>query len=269
MPTSVPIPVADLADPRLDDYRQLTDVALRRRWEPENGLFIAEGELVARRAVATGYSVRSMLLLPRYAADLQPLAGAAPVFSAMPEVLTGIAGFDVHRGVLAAMERRPVPDADRVISTSRRMLILEDLNNPTNVGAVFRCAAALGIDAVLLSPRCADPLYRRSVRVSMGAVFALPYARLTDWPADLETVRETGAHLLALTPDPSAGLLAAAGEDADPIAVLLGAEGPGLSAAARRHADRAVRIPMAAGVDSLNVAAAAAIACFLVGRRGS
>ncbi len=261
----MPIAIAAVSDPRLDDYRQLTDVALRRRLEPAGGMFIAEGEVVFRRAVAAGYAVRSVLALPRYAADLEPLGGGAPVFCGGPDVLAAIAGFDVHRGVLAVMERRPLPEAETLLRAGTRLLVLEDLNNPTNVGAVFRCAAALGMDAVLLSPRCADPLYRRAVRVSMGAVLAVPYARLGDWPAELAGVRAAGFQVLALTPDPQATALAAPGSPTARLALMLGAEGPGLSAAARRGASCAVRIPMAPGVDSLNVAAAAAIACFLVG----
>ena len=263
----MPIPIAEVADPRLGDYRQLTDTALRHRSEPAGGLFIAEGELVVRRAVAAGYSVRSMLLLPRYAPDLEPLADGAPVFLGSPGVLHAVTGFHVHRGVLAAMDRRPLPDTAALLAASYRLLILEDLANPTNVGAVFRCAAALGMDAVLLSPRCADPLYRRAVRVSMGAVLAVPYARLPDWPAELGAVQAAGFQLLALTPDPAAAPLVAAGSATERLAVLLGTEGTGLTDVARRHAGRASRIPMAAGVDSLNVASAAAIACFLLGRR--
>jgi tRNA G18 (ribose-2'-O)-methylase SpoU len=261
----VPIPIS-ASDPRLDDYRRLTDVALRQRQEPAHGLFIAEGEWVVRRAVAGGYQVRSMLLLDRYVADLEPLAGGAPVFTGPPDVLAAITGFDVHRGVLAAMGRRPLAEPAALLSASHRLLILEDVNNPTNAGAVFRCAAALGIDAVLLSPRCADPLYRRAVRVSMGAVLAVPYARLPDWPAQLADVRRAGYRLLALTPDPTARPLTAPPSAQERVALLLGAEGPGLTALARAQADLAVRIPMAAGVESLNVAAAAAIGCFLVGR---
>jgi tRNA G18 (ribose-2'-O)-methylase SpoU len=265
----VRIPIAEASDPRLTDYARLTDVALRRRHEPATGMFIAEGELVLRRAVAAGYSVRSMLLLPRYAAELEPLAGGAPVYLGSAETLAAITGFDVHRGVLAALNRRPLPAPASLMSASRRLLVLEGLSNPTNAGAIFRCAAALGIDAVLLSPDCVDPLYRRAVRVSMGAVFAVPYARLSNWPGDLVAVREAGFRLLALTPDPSASPLTAPAAAEARLALMLGAEGPGLSAAARERADRSVRIPMAAGVDSLNVAAAAAIACFLLGARPS
>lgn len=263
----MPLVIGDPADPRLDFYRNLTDAALRRWLEPVSGLFLAEGELVVRRAVAAGYRVESMLLLPRFLAALEPLAGDAPVYVGTAEVLAAVTGFDVHRGVLATMRRRCLPEPAGLVSGSRRLLVLEDLNNPTNVGLVFRCAAALGIDAVLLSPRCADPLYRRAVRVSMGAVLAVPYARLPNWPEALTGVRQAGYRLLALTPDPTAHPLAAAESPHERLALLLGAEGPGLTPAARGRADLDVRIPMTAGVDSLNVAAAAAIACFLVGHR--
>jgi len=261
------IAITDVADRRLDDYRHLTDVALRRRLEPANGLFIAEGEVVVRRAVQAGYVLRSLLLLDRYR-QLASLAGGAPVFLGGADVLESLTGFDVHRGVLAAMERRAQQPAAVLLGSARRVLVLEDMNNPTNVGAVFRCAAALGMDAVLLSPRCADPLYRRAVRVSMGAVFAVPYARLDGWPASLRSVREDGYRVLGLTPDPAAVPLDSLRcEDGERLALLLGAEGAGLTAEALRHAELRVRIPMAAGVDSLNVAAAAAVACFLVGHR--
>lgn len=261
------IAITDVADRRLDDYRHLTDVALRRRLEPANGLFIAEGEVVVRRAVQAGYVPRSLLLLDRYC-QLASLAGGAPVFLGGADVLESLTGFDVHRGVLAAMERRAQQPAAVLLGSARRVLVLEDMNNPTNVGAVFRCAAALGMDAVLLSPRCADPLYRRAVRVSMGAVFAVPYARLDGWPASLRSVRADGYRVLGLTPNPAAVPLDSLRcEDGERLALLLGAEGAGLSAEALRHAELRVRIPMAAGVDSLNVAAAAAVACFLVGHR--
>ncbi len=265
---AVPTVIQAADDPLVADYVRLTDVALRRRVEPRHGLFIAEGELVVRRAVESGYPVRSLLLQERYADRLSSLAGSAPVYVATPEVLAAITGFDVHRGVLAAMGRRPLPDAASVLASSARVVVLEGMNNSTNVGAVFRCAAALGIDAVLLSPRCADPLYRRSVRVSMGAVFAVPHARLDPWPGALELARAHGYRLLALTPDPSATPLEALDVELAPrLAILLGAEGSGLTNAALELADDRVRIPMAAGVDSLNVAAAAAVACYVVGHR--
>ncbi|GAA4897989.1 RNA methyltransferase [Stackebrandtia albiflava] len=256
--------LTDPDDPRLDDYRALTDLALRTRFEPPNGLFIAEGELVVRRALRAGYRMRSLLVDAKRIDQLADLAPpGAPSYAASPAVLEAVTGFHVHRGVLASFHRTPPTAPEEVLAQSRRLLILEDVNNHTNIGAIFRSAAALGIDGVLLSPTCADPLYRRSIRVSMGEVFALPYARLSPWPSALDTVRRAGFTVLALTPDP----------DATPIqrltdaqrerpALLFGAEGAGLTGEVLDTADVAVRIPMHRGVDSLNVAAAAAVACF-------
>jgi tRNA G18 (ribose-2'-O)-methylase SpoU len=185
----------------------------------------------------------------------------APVYAATQAVLEATTGFHVHRGVLASFHRRPLPDPADVLAAANRVAILEDVNNHTNVGAVFRGAAALGMDAVLLSPSCADPLYRRSVRVSMGEVFAVPYARLAPWPQALETVRAAGFSLLALTPAAHSTPLQrlSAARRLRP-ALLLGAEGTGLSEGALRASDEPVVIPMRRGVDSLNVAAAAAVA---------
>jgi len=233
-------------------------------FEPPAGLFVAEGELVLRRAVRAGYRLRSVLLDPRRVAQLADLLAVlpaeVPVWTAGPAVLEAVTGFAVHRGVLASVHRRPLLDAADLLGRARRLVVLEDVNTHTNVGAVFRCAAGLGMDAVLLSPTCADPLYRRSVRVSMGEVFAVPYARLEPWPEALERVRAAGLRLLALTPAAGAvDLRTLAPEDRRRAAVLLGAEGAGLSAGAVAAADLAVRIPMRAGVDSLNVAAAAAV----------
>jgi tRNA G18 (ribose-2'-O)-methylase SpoU len=259
-------PIADPDDPRIADYRALTDLDLRTRWEPPNGLFIAEGELVLRRALRAGYAARSVLVDAKRVdqiADLE-LAGA-PVYAASPEVLDRVTGFHVHRGVLASFYRKPVPTAAQVLATARRVAILEDVNNHTNLGAIFRGAAALGIDGVLLSPTCADPLYRRSVRVSMGEVFAVPYAGLWPWPDALHAVRRAGFTLLALTPagEPIQRLTGA--ERARP-ALLLGAEGPGLTGPVLAASDRQVAIPMRRGVDSLNVAAAAAVAFWELSR---
>jgi tRNA G18 (ribose-2'-O)-methylase SpoU len=263
VPTAVPI--TDPADERIADYRALTDVELRTRWEPPHGLFIAEGELVLTRALRAGYRLRSVLVDAKRTSQAPDTT--APVYAASQDVLEATTGFHVHRGVLASFHRKPVPDAGAVLETATRVAILEDVNNHTNLGAIFRGAAALGMDAVLLSPSCADPLYRRSVRVSMGEVFAIPYARLEPWPDALETVRGHGFSLLALTP----------AEDALPIqrltdeqrrrpALLLGAEGPGLSRHALSASDARVAIPMRHGVDSLNVAAAAAVAFWEVCR---
>lgn len=261
--------VSDPDDPRIADYRELTDVALRTRWEAPHGLFIAEGELVLRRAVRAGYRARSVLLDAKRAdvvADLD--LGGAPVYAADQELLEKVTGFHVHRGLLASFHRRPLLPAEAVLAAApSAVVVLEDVNNHTNLGAVFRAAAALGMDAVLLSPSCADPLYRRSVRVSMGEVFAIPYARLEPWPAALDVVRRAGFRVLALTLQPDAVPLGdlTAQQRARP-AVLLGAEGAGLSAAALQAADDRVVIPMQRGVDSLNVAAAAAVAFWEITR---
>jgi tRNA G18 (ribose-2'-O)-methylase SpoU len=272
-------------DTRLADYTRLTDAGLRTHLEAEHGLFIAEGTKVITRAVAAGYPVRSMLLAQSRLADLPALAeaGAAaapaalaappaqattPVYLVPDEVAESLTGFRVHRGALASLARKPLPEARAVIDQARRIVVLEDLVDHGNVGAIFRCAAALGVDAVLLSPRCADPLYRRSVKVSMGAVFAIPYARMT-WYDGLAELKSGGFVTLALTPDEHAGPITSALRGAEKVALLLGTEGDGLSGRWLDEADQAVRIPMnpaarAAGVDSLNVVAAAAIACHLL-----
>jgi tRNA G18 (ribose-2'-O)-methylase SpoU len=284
-----PVPITDPEDERVADYRALTDLQLRTRWEPPHGLFIAEGELVLRRALRAGYRLRSVLVDAKrtrqvadlIAADTAPAADTppgvggperdsvphrddvAPVYAASQQVLDATTGFHVHRGVLASFHRRELSDPTRVLAAARRVVILEDVNNHTNLGAIFRGAAALGMDAVLLSPTCADPLYRRSVRVSMGEVFAVPYARLEPWPDALDAVRAAGFTLLALTPaadaTPMQRLTTAQRERP---ALLLGAEGPGLTGSALAASDLRVSIPMRRGVDSLNVAAASAVACW-------
>lgn len=276
------IPVCDPADPRLADYVRLRDVNLRKSLEAEHGLFMAEGEKVIRRAVATGYPVRSMLTARRWVEPLSDVLGDAPVYVVDDAVAEAVTGFPVHRGALASMERLPLPSVPDVLAGApparrdsgrdcgqgtppRRVLVLEDLVDHGNVGAIFRCAAALGVDALILSPHCADPLYRRSVKVSMGAVFAIPYARMASRHHGLDELRAAGFTLLALTPGQAAVPIGTA-----PIggrtALLLGTEGDGLSSRWLDQADHTVRIPMSAGamdlgVDSLNVVAAAAIAC--------
>jgi tRNA G18 (ribose-2'-O)-methylase SpoU len=259
--------ITDPGDERLGDYRALTDLELRIKWEPPNGLFIAEGELVLRRALRAGYRPRSYLVDAKRVDQLADLAGSAPVYAATPDVLEQATGFHVHRGVLGSFHRLPLLTAESVIALAGRLAILEDVNNHTNIGAVFRDAAALGVDAVLLSPTCADPLYRRSVRVSMGEVFAIPYARLEPWPSALAQVRAAGFTVLALTPAADAVPLQrlTPAQRARP-ALLLGAEGPGLSRHALAASDVPVKIPMRRGVDSLNIAAAAAVAFWELGR---
>jgi tRNA G18 (ribose-2'-O)-methylase SpoU len=267
-----PIEVDRAADARLADYTRLTDAALRIHLEAEHGLFIAEGTKVITRAVAAGYPVRSLLLGQSRVADLPALAEAAadaPVYLVPDEVAESLTGYRIHRGALAALGRKPLPEVGAVTADARRLVVLEDLVDHGNVGAIFRCAAALGVDAVVLSPRCADPLYRRSVKVSMGAVFAIPYARMTSWYDGLAELKSGGFRVLALTPDERATPVASALRTAEKVALVLGTEGDGLSTRWLDEADEAVRIPMnpaarAAGVDSLNVVAAAAIACHLL-----
>jgi tRNA G18 (ribose-2'-O)-methylase SpoU len=267
-----PIEVDSAADARLADYTRLTDAALRIHLEAEHGLFIAEGTKVITRAVAAGYPVRSLLLGKSRQADVPALAGAAaqaPLYVVPDEVAESLTGYRVHRGALASLGRKPLPEVRAVTADARRVVVLEDLVDHGNVGAIFRCAAALGVDAVVLSPRCADPLYRRSVKVSMGAVFTIPYARMTGWYDGLAELKSSGFRVLALTPDERATPITGALRTAEKVALVLGTEGDGLSTRWLDEADEAVRIPMnpaarAAGVDSLNVVAAAAIACHLL-----
>ena len=175
--------VTDPADPRLADYRDLRDVELRKALEAEHGLFLAEGEKVVRRAVEAGYRPRSFLMAPRWLDGLADVlrTADAPCYVVSEAMAEQVTGFHVHRGALASLERRPLASVDEVLAGARSVLVLEDVVDHTNVGAIFRSGAALGFDAVLLAPRCADPLYRRSVKVAMGAVFALPWTRLPDW----------------------------------------------------------------------------------------
>ncbi|GII56748.1 rRNA methyltransferase [Planotetraspora thailandica] len=273
------IPVEDAADPRLADYTRLRDVDLRKSMEGAQGLFVAEGEKVIRRAVGAGHPVRSVLTTAKWLGQLADVTRDVTVYLVSDEVMEGVTGFQVHRGALASMERLPLPPVPEVLAGKdsrtgppRRIVVLEDLVDHGNVGAIFRCAAALGVDAIVLSPRCADPLYRRSVKVSMGAVFAIPYARMTDWHDGLAEIRAAGFQLLALTPDRHATALGDAPLK-ERVALMLGSEGDGLSSHWLHEADLPVRIPMSEtamdlGVDSLNVVAAAAIACHSLVARG-
>jgi tRNA G18 (ribose-2'-O)-methylase SpoU len=258
------VEIVDVADPRLRDYTGLTDVALRRVREPAEGLFLAEGEKVIRRALEAGYQPRSLLMARRWWAALEPVLAAydCPVYLADDELLEVVTGYRVHRGALASLHRRTLPSLDDVLATARTVVVLEDLVDHTNVGAVFRNAAALGVDAVLVSPECADPLYRRSVKVSMGSVFAIPWTRAQPWPDALDSLRSRGFRVLGMSPDPAGESLVEARLDGR-VAVVLGTEGEGLTAAARDRCHASVRIPMAAGVDSLNVAAASAVVLYV------
>lgn len=261
------VPVDDPADPRLSDYVSLRDVQLRRHLEVERGLFIAEGEKVVRRAVEAGYPPRSFLMAQRWLpglADVLARAPGAPCYVVTEALAETVTGFHVHRGALASLHRLELPAVDEVLAAARRLVVLEDVVDHTNVGAIFRSAAALGFDGLLLSPRCADPLYRRSVKVSMGAVFSVPWTRLPDWYDALPELSRAGLTTVALTPDPRAADLSALAAElrGRRLALVVGSEGPGLSGRWQDAADVRVRIPMTAGVDSLNVAAATAVACY-------
>ncbi|HEY8927117.1 MAG TPA: RNA methyltransferase [Polyangia bacterium] len=263
---STAIPVGDPDDPRVADYRRMKD----RDLSAEGGRFVAESELVVRRLLGSGLRVHSVLATaPRLRALGADLTGASfPVFVADQPVLDAIAGFHVHRGCLAVGER---PVAARggagvalpaaLPSGARTLLVLEDLVSADNIGACVRNAAAFGVDALVLSPRAADPFYRKAVRVSIGAVCTLPIVRATAWPADLTDLRGAGFRLLGAVVDREATPLhRVRREPGGQVALLLGAEGPGLSAAARAACDELVTIPMAPGADSLNVATAGAVA---------
>ena len=256
--------ITDPLDERLTGYRDLTDVALRARFEPASGVYIAESASVIERALAAGHSPVSVLMEDKWLARMTPILSShanTPVYVGTSAVLEEITGFHVHRGALALMHRPLLPSVDDVIAGARRLVVLEDIVDHTNVGAIIRSAAGLGFDGVLVSPRCADPLYRRSVRVSMGTVFDIPWTRMDSWPSDLTTLRDAGFLITGMTPSEQAIDLDAFVPPAK-VAILLGTEGDGLSTRALDQVDVAVRIPMERGVDSLNVAAAAAVVCW-------
>lgn len=263
------IPVSDPADPRLADYRDLRDVTLRRALEAEHGLFLAEGEKVVRRAVEAGYPARSFLMAERWLDGLSDVLASseAPCFVVSEALAEQVTGFHVHRGALASLERRPLPTVEEVLTGARTVLVLEDVVDHTNVGAIIRSGAALGVDAVLLSPRCADPLYRRAVKVAMGAVFTVPWTRLPEWYDALPSLSARGYTTVALTLAEDACPLEEAVSGLDRVALVLGTEGHGLSERWQATADRRAVIPMRDGVDSLNVAAACAVACYVAQRR--
>ncbi|MCL8250542.1 RNA methyltransferase [Aeromicrobium fastidiosum] len=259
----------DLDDPRLRDYTDLRDVQLRLRLESERGLFLAEGEKVVRRAVESGHRPRSFLMSPRWLDGLADVLDAsdAPCFVLDDASIERLTGFHVHRGSLAALERPDLPSPREVLDAARRVVVVEDLADHTNVGAIFRSVAALGFDAVLLSPRCADPLYRRAIKVSMGSVFWLPYARVDDWYAAPDLLREAGYTTYAMTLADDSVPIDEVPRDVERLAVIVGSEGHGLSSHWEEQADHRVTIPMAADIDSLNVASSVAVACWELRRR--
>jgi tRNA G18 (ribose-2'-O)-methylase SpoU len=263
------VDIVSADDPRLADYRDLRDVELRKHLEAEHGLFLAEGEKVVRRAVQAGHRPRSLLMAPRWLDGLADVLATtqAPCYVVSDALAEEVTGFHVHRGALASLERRPLPSLDDVLAGARSVLVLEEIVDHTNVGAIFRSGAALGFDAVLLAPRCADPLYRRSVKVAMGAVFALPWPRLPDWHDALPGLSERGFTTVALTLADDAVPVEQAVAGVDRLALVLGSEGHGLSPRWEASAHRRAIIPMAGGIDSLNVAAATAVACYVTARR--
>ena len=271
------IEITDFAAPELDVYARLTEAQLLNRQEPEQGLFIAESPKVIDRALDAGYVPVSLLLERKHiagqASGVIARCGDVPVFTAETEVLTELTGFRLTRGVLCAMRRPLLPSVEAVCAGARRITILENIMNPTNVGAIFRSAAALGIDAVLLTPACSDPLYRRAARVSMGTVFQVPWTYLgsdcAEWPhPGMEQLRALGFRTAAMALSDNAISIADPQLMAEEkLAIVLGTEGDGLAAGTIADCDYTVRIPMSHGVDSLNVAAASAVAFWQLGLR--
>ncbi|MFL0178089.1 MULTISPECIES: TrmH family RNA methyltransferase [unclassified Mycobacterium] len=266
------VDVVDIDDPRdsrLDDFRDLNSIDRRPDLPTGKGLVIAEGVLVVQRMLASRFTPRALLGTDRRLTELtsdltEPGAPDVPYYRVSAEVMAEAVGFHLNRGVLAAASRVPEPSVADLVAGARTIAVLEGVNDHENLGSIFRNGAGLGVDAVVFGSGCADPLYRRSVRVSMGHALLVPFARSADWPGDLAMLRGQGFRLLAMTPDPRAELLSSAMAKVrdEPVAVLVGAEGPGLSERAMRASDMRVRIPMSRGTDSLNVATAAALAFY-------
>ncbi|MBD0863928.1 RNA methyltransferase [Gordonia sp. zg691] len=273
------IDIDDPADPRVDDFRDLNSVDRRPDLpvlpggRPGRGLVIAEGVLVAQRMIASRFPTHAFLgvakRLDELADDLaDPSLAGVPFFRTSAEVMAEIVGFHLNRGVLAVSRRPATLSVPEVLENARTVAILEGVNDHENIGSVFRNAAGLGVDAVLFGQGCADPLYRRCVRVSMGHALLVPFARFDEWPRGLDVVRSEGFRLVSMTPDPDAVPLAEA-VDAEKVGFLVGAEGPGLTASAMASTDVKARIPMSRGTDSLNVATAAAVAFYERVRSGT
>ena len=263
------VQVSGADDERLRDYRDLRDVQLRKDLESAHGLFLAEGEKVVRRAVQGGCAPRSFLMAERWLPSLADILDStdAPCFVVSEALAEQVTGFHVHRGALASLARPPLPSVESVLAGTRSVLVLEDIVDHTNVGAIFRSGAALGFDAVLLAPRCADPLYRRAVKVAMGAVFTMPWTRLDDWYDALPGLSAAGFTTVALTLADDADPIDEAVSGVGRLALVLGSEGHGLSPRWEGAADVRATISMASGIDSLNVAAATAVACYVAARR--
>ena len=269
------IEITDFSAPELDVYARLTEVQLLNREFPEKGMFIAESPKVIQRALDGGYQPLSFLVekkhLETQAKALIERCGDIPVYTAEFEVLTQLTGFKLTRGMLCAMRRRPLPAAEAVCQEARRVAVLENIMNPTNLGAIFRSAAALNMDAVLLTPGCADPLYRRCLRVSMGTVFQVPWTYLGNTAAeapqvDLVRLREMGFKTVSMAlREDSLSIRDPRLAAEERLAIILGTEGDGLADSTIQGCDYTVRIPMSHGVDSLNVAAASAVAFYQLG----
>ncbi|MFC9968823.1 TrmH family RNA methyltransferase [Nocardia ignorata] len=257
------IPIDDPADPRVDDFRDLSSADRRPDLPGRKGLVIAEGVVVVQRMLDSRFTPSALLgVAKRYEALAADLAGLdVPYYQATAEVMAQVVGFHLNRGVLAVASRPAELTVDEALDGARTVAVLEGVNDHENLGSMFRNAAGLGADAVLFGDRCSDPLYRRSVRVSMGHVLRVPFARIPQWPGGLELLREHGFQIIALTPNPAAVNLATA-MTGERVALLLGAEGPGLTEEAMRATDIRARIPMSPGTDSLNVATAAAMAFY-------
>ncbi|MFC4225264.1 TrmH family RNA methyltransferase [Lysinibacter cavernae] len=265
------IPVDRLDLPQLASFAKLTDVNLRRVQEPKAGMYVAEGSKVIARAIEAGHIPQAVLLEEKWVEQVEPILAGHPdveVFVGTAAVLEELTGYAVHRGALAAMIRPQLPPVIDLLKDASRVIILEDIVDHTNVGAIFRSVAALGADAVLITQRCADPLYRRSVKVSMGTVFQVPWTRLGEWSETTEQLHAEGFHIAALAlSDYSVDLDQFAAQQHEKIAFVVGTEGDGLSRRALGSADTIVTIPMRAGVDSLNVAAASAVALWELRKR--
>ena len=271
------IEIQNAALPELDVFARLTEAQLRNKQDPEKGLFIAESPKVIERALNAGYEPVSLLMEQKHitgdAAEIIARCGDIPVYTAEREVLAGLTGYELTRGVLCALRRRPLPSVEELCASARRIAILESIVDPTNVGAIFRSAAALNLDAVLVTPTCCDPLYRRAVRVSMGTVFQIPWTRIgnthTDWPhPGMDQLKTLGFKTAAMAlSDDSVSIDDPALASEEKLAIILGTEGDGLSLRTIADCDYTVRIPMAHQVDSLNVAAASAVAFWELRRR--
>lgn len=261
------VEISDLSDPRLADFAHRTDVDLRRARGTEHGIYLAESLLVLERALRAGHSPRAVLSLGGSVDDvlalLGPRAERVPVFSGPGELLAELTGYLLHRGVVASLDRPPLPDVAELVRAARRIVVVENVVDPTNVGAIFRSVAGIGADAVLVTPRCADPFYRRAIRVSMGTVLQVPWSRAPGWDGLAPLLRDAGFEVaaLALTPD-AVAIRDYAVRAPERVALVLGTEGEGLTAEALAASDVRVQIPMRHGVDSLNVAAASAVALF-------